>query len=252
MNATPAGSSNVWASRAGLSSQVLLALPVTAAFAALAYAFGMVSVGGVLGGVLVAAPIYACLGPPGFALLVLFVVGGSALTRLGYGRKHRAGTAQEHGGRRGARNALANAGVPVLCAALYASGVSEAFSAAYVAALGAAFADTAESEIGQLSRRAPRLLTSLRKVPPGTDGAVSLTGTLAGIAAAGLTAGLGWTLGLVAGPAGALLVAFAAFLGTVADSLVGARLSRLGNEATNVLCTLVAAALALASDFFLA
>lgn len=231
-----------------MSSQVLISLPVTVAFAALAYALGMVSPGGVLGGILVGAPIYACLGPPGFTLLVLFVVGGSALTRLGYGRKHRAGNAQERGGRRGARNALANAGVPVLCAVLYASGVSDAFSVAYVAAVGAALADTAESEVGQLSRRAPRLLTSLRKVPPGTDGAVSPAGTLAGVAAATLAAALGWSLGLVANPASALLVALAAFVGTVADSLVGARLPRLGNEATNVLCTLVAATLA----FFIA
>jgi uncharacterized membrane protein len=41
------------------------------------------------------------------------------------------------------------------------------------------------------------------------------------------------------------VVALAAFLGTGADSLVGARLPRLGNEATNVLCTLVAAVLVL-------
>jgi uncharacterized protein (TIGR00297 family) len=185
-------------------------------------------------------------------LLVLFVVGGSVLTRLGYDRKQRAGGAQEHGGRRGARNALANAGVAVLCALLYALGLSDAFSAAYVAAIGAAFADTAESEVGQLSRRPPRLVTTLRKVPPGTDGAVSLPGTLAGVAAAGLTAGLGLGLGLVGGWGAALLVALAAFLGTVADSLVGARLPRLGNEATNVLCTLVAAALALIPAFFIA
>ncbi|CAA9465502.1 MAG: Phytyl-phosphate kinase [uncultured Rubrobacteraceae bacterium] len=235
-----------------MSYQVLLALPVTAAFAALAYRLGMASPRGVLGGILVGVPVYAGLGPQGFAVLVLFVVGGSALTRLGYDRKRRAGGAQEHGGRRGARNALANAGVAVLCAVLYALGFSEAFSAAYVAAIGAAFADTAESEVGQLSRRPPRLVTTGRKVQPGTDGAVSLPGTLAGVAAAGLTAGLGLALGLVGGWGMGLLVALAAFSGTVADSLVGARLPRLGNEATNVLCTLVAAALALVPAFFVA
>lgn len=235
-----------------MSSQVLLALPVTAAFAVLAYAFGMASPRGTLGGLLVGTPVYAYLGPQGFALLVLFVVGGSALTRLGYERKQRAGGAQEHGGRRGARNALANAGVAVLCALLYALGLSDAFSAAYVAAIGAAFADTAESEVGQLSRRPPRLITTLRKVPAGSDGAVSLPGTLAGVAAAGLTAGLGLALGLVGGWGAAGLVALAAFLGTVADSLVGGRLPRLGNEATNALCTLVAAVLALIPAFFIA
>lgn len=235
-----------------MGPQVLLALPVTLAFAALAYALGMASRRGAAGGVLVGAPVYACLGPPGFALLVLFVIGGSALTRLGYERKQRTGRAQEHGGRRGARNALANAGVAVLCALLYALGVSDAFSAAYVAAVGAAFADTAESEVGQLSGRSPRLITGLRKVPPGTDGAVSLPGTLAGLAAAGLTAALGLAFGLVGGVGAALLVALAAFLGTVADSLVGASLPGVGNEATNVLCTLVAAVFGLAFAFFIA
>lgn len=152
----PAGFSNVSGPfRKSLASQVLLALPVTVAFAVLAYRLGVASRSGVLGGILVGVPVYACLGPPGFGLLVLFVVGGSTLTRLGYDLKRRAGNAQEHGGRRGARNALANAGVPVLCAVLYALGVSEAFSVAYVAAIGAALADTAESEVGQLSRRAP-------------------------------------------------------------------------------------------------
>lgn len=231
-----------------MSLQVLLALPVTAAFAALAYGLGMVSRGGVIGGVLVGAPIYACLGPSGFVVLILFVVGGSSLTRLGYDRKSRSGTAQERGGRRGARNALANAGVPVLCALLYALDPSDAYSAAFVAAVGAALADTAESEVGQLSRRSPRLLTSMREVPPGTDGAVSLLGTLSGLSAAVLIAGLGLLVGLVANPVAAVLVALAAFLGTVADSLVGARLSWVGNEATNVVCTLVAAVLA----FFIA
>ena len=228
-----------------MAAQFLVALLVTALFAALALVLGMASARGAAGGLVVGTPVYLWLGPEGFALLVLFVVGGSGLTRLGYARKHRAGTAQERGGRRGARNALANAGIAVLCAALYALDVSDAFAAAYVAAVGAAFADTAESEVGQLSRRPPRLVTTLRRVPPGTDGAVSLPGTLAGISASVLTAALGWAFGLVGSPAVAALVAVAAFLGTVADSLVGARFPRLGNEATNVACTLVAALLAL-------
>ena len=88
-------------------------------------------------------------------------------------------------------------------------------------------------------------MTSLRKVPPGTDGAVSPVGTLAGISAAALTAGLGWALGLVENPTDAVLVALAAYFGTIADSFIGAWVPRFGNEATNVLCTLVAAGLAL-------
>jgi uncharacterized membrane protein len=47
----------------------------------------------------------------------------------------------------------------------------------------------------------------------------------------------------LAEPGAALVVASAAFLGTVADSLVGALAPRIGNESTNLFCTLFAAAL---------
>jgi uncharacterized protein (TIGR00297 family) len=226
--------------------QLLAALGVTALFAALAYALGMVSRGGALGGFAVGTLIYVSLGPQGFAVLALFVVGGSLLTRLGYARKQRSGTAEAGGGRRGAKNALANCAVAVVCALLYAATSWEALTAAFVASLGAAFADTAESEVGQLYARAPRLITTLREVPPGTDGAISVPGTLAGVGAAGLTAALGLALGLVDVLASMLAVALAAFLGTVADSFIGAVAPRVGNEITNVLCTFVAAVLAFA------
>ncbi len=248
-NLRAAGFSNASVERNGwllMFAQALTAIAVTGLFAALAYALKMVSWGGALGGFAVGVVIYSCLGLRGFAVLALFVVGGSALTQLGYRGKERSGTAEAHGGRRGARNALANCGVALLCALFATLTSSAAFAMAFVGALGAAFADTAESEVGQLSRRAPRLITTFRKVPPGTDGAVSVPGTLAGLAAAGVTAAVGYGLGFGESPGGVVLVALAAFSGTVVDSLLGALAPRLGNELTNVLCTLVAGALAFA------
>lgn len=227
-----------------LAAHLLIALLVTAAFAVLAYALGMISRSGAIGGLVVGTVIYASLGPQGFAVLALFVVGGSLLTRFGYRRKQRTGTAQDQGGRRGARNAIANCAVAVSCAILAAATGLDLFTIAFVASIGAAFADTSESELGQLFSRTPRMISTLRKVPPGTDGAISLPGTIAGVAAACLSATLALTLGLLESPQTALLVALAAFLGTVADSLIGAHYPRVGNEATNVLCTLVAAVLA--------
>ena len=228
-----------------MAEHLILGLAVPAGFAALAYVLGMVGWGGALGGFGIAAPIYLSLGWQGFAVLALFVVGGSALTKIGYRRKESSGTAEGGGGRRGAKNALANGGVPMLCALLAAlTPYSEAFTAAFVASLGAAFADTAESEVGQLFSTAPRLITTLSRVSPGTDGAISLPGTLAGIGAAGSTAYLGFAVGLVQSPAAAILVAAAAFLGTIFDSLIGALIPKIGNELTNVSCTLAAAVLA--------
>jgi uncharacterized protein (TIGR00297 family) len=228
-----------------MASNLIIALLVTAVFAALAYVLGMVSRGGALGGFVVGTLIYASLGPQGFTVLALFVLGGSLLTRLGYRSKQRAGTAQERGGRRGAKNAFANCAVAVLCAALAGATGSPSFAAAFAASLGAAFADTAESEVGQIYGRTPRLITTFEKVRPGTDGAISLPGTLAGVAAATVTAVLSLALDLVDDPGAMLLVALAAFLGTVADSVIGTLSPRTGNELTNLLCTLTAAVLAL-------
>ncbi len=227
-------------------SSLLAAIGVTAAFAALAYLLGMVSLGGAAGGFVVGTVIYASLGPQGFAILALFVVGGSTLTRFGYMTKTRAGIAQERGGRRGAKNAAANCSVAVVCALLATFTGLESFAAAFVASLGAAFADTAESEVGQLFGRYPRLITTLRGVSPGTDGGVSLSGTSAGVVAALLTAALGYVLGIFDGTVALAVVALAAFIGTVVDSLIGALAPRIGNELTNLACTLSAAILALA------
>ena len=228
-----------------MAGSLAAALLVTGVFAVLAYVLGIVSRGGAVGGFVVGTVIYACLGPQGFAVLALFVVGGSAFTRLGYRSKEQRGIAQSRRGRRGAKNALANCGVALLCALLAALTGSEGFTIAFVASLGAAFADTAESEVGPLARRTPRLITTLRKVPPGMDGAVSLPGTLAGLVASGITAFFGLWLGLLGGPGTVLIVAGAAFPGTVVDSFVGALAPRLGNEVTNILCTLVAAVVVL-------
>ena len=86
----------------------------------------------------------------------------------------------------------------------------------------------------------------MQKCLPARTGPSSLPGTLVGLGAAGLTAWLGLVLGLVQDPWAALLVGGAAFLGTVVDSLIGARAPQIGNELTNVSCTLTAALLALA------
>ena len=217
---------------------------VTGVFAGLVYALGMASRGGALGGFVVGVLTYASLGPQGFTVLALFVAGGSLLTRLGYRSKERHGTAEANGGRRGAGSAFANCGIALLCALFASLTGSRAGVVAFIAALGAAFADTTESEVGQLYSHAPRLITTFRKVPPGTNGAVSVAGTLAGLAAAMLTALLGLVLGLVTEPGIVLLIALVAFLGTVTDSLIGALAPRVSNEVTNVLCTLLAAALA--------
>lgn len=226
--------------------QLAVGAAVNAVLAALGYAARTVSMSGAVGGFAVGTAIWAFLGWPGFVLLLAFFVFGSGATKLGYRRKAAENLAQEGGGRRGARHAFANCGVAMACAAFAATTPEPwpaVFALAFAGAFATAAADTAGSEIGQLYGRRAFLLTSLRRVPPGTEGAVSLEGTLAGIAASALLGGLGALVGLYPWT-GAVVVVIAAFVGTTLESLAGATLEKRGlldNEAINFLNTLIGA-----------
>jgi uncharacterized protein (TIGR00297 family) len=116
-----------------------------------------------------------------------------------------------------------------------------------LAALAEAAADTVSSEVGQVFGGRPRMITTLRRVEQGTDGGLSLIGTLVGVAAAGFVAALGaWALG------GGLEIfwisAAGGVFGLFFDSLLGATLERRGwlnNDAVNFLSTASAAVFAL-------
>ncbi len=218
------------------------ALGANLAAAGLAYALKTVDLSGVVHGVLLGTAIWLCLGPPGFLVLLAFFVLGSGATKVGYRTKAKEGTAQAKGGRRGAAHAWANAGAPALFAAL-AFGAAQGnglFRLAFVAALATAASDTLGSEIGQAFGRRTFLITTFRPVPRGTDGAVSLEGTLAGIAGSIALGLLGWAVGLIDG-SGVAIVAAAAFAGTTLESYLGALLEQaklINNEAQNFLNTL--------------
>jgi uncharacterized protein (TIGR00297 family) len=233
----------------GFGTRLLIGAAINAALAAAAYAARTVDLSGMAAGFIVGTAIYGFLGWRGYLLLMAFFVIGSACTRFGYKTKAAARIAQEAGGRRGARHALANAGVATACALFAAATPYPAlFAIAFAAAFATAAGDTASSEIGQVLGRRTFLITTLRPVPRGTEGAVSLEGTLAGLVASAVVAALGAATGLYGWPAAAAVVA-GAFIGTTLESIVGAALERrrlLDNEALNFLNTLVGALAAVA------
>jgi uncharacterized protein (TIGR00297 family) len=180
-------------------------------------------------------------------------------TRTGRRQKEQLGTAEERRGR-SASQVAANLGL----AALVSTGpfqlwfIDSGFVrgtlaglpifALGLAALAEAAADTVSSEIGQVFGGKPRMITTLRVVDPGRDGAVTAAGTLAGVMAAAAVAGAGtwalradWTLFTVS-CAGAVF-------GLFFDSLLGATLETIGwlnNDAVNFLSTASASGFALA------
>lgn len=219
---------------------------LTVAFTVLGRMVRGVTNSGALAGAFSCFVLYVGGGPGAFAGLITVFGLAWITTRLGYARKQKLGTAERREGRK-ASQVLANLGVATACAA--ASIVSHnrtVFLLAMAAALSEAAADTVSSEVGQAFGEEARLVTTWRAVPAGTDGGVSLTGSTAGIAAAGVVSSVCFLGGLV--PLQWLAISIgAAVLGMIADSFLGAGLERRGlvnNDLVNFLGTLTAAATA--------
>lgn len=189
---------------------------------------------------------------PVLAVLVLT----SIATRIGRKRKEALGTAEERTGRVAAQVA-ANLGAAALVAMtpvrLWMADTGWLRPDAWglgllyvpmLAALCEAAADTVSSELGQVLNTRPRMITTLRVMEPGTDGAISLGGTLAGMATSALV-GLAGALALPGGWRLGVMGAAGGVFGLLFDSLLGATLERRGwlnNDAVNFLSTLSAAA----------
>jgi uncharacterized protein (TIGR00297 family) len=180
------------------------------------------------------------------ALLALFLLTFSA-TRFGRGMKQRLGVAEDKRGRNAAQVA-ANLGVGGLgaAAALIHPLPGMYYAVIVAAALAEATADTLASELGEVLGGQPLMVTTRRRVPPGTDGAISLAGTLAGLGGAVLVV-LVATLTLGLGVSEAVCAGLGAAGGLFVDSLLGATAERRGwlnNDGVNFLSTLVAAVIA--------
>ncbi len=246
-----ASSQGAWGGLVGDGFLLRLAIGagINLALGVLAYKARSVDMSGALVGFLLGTTIYAFLDWRGFLHLAAFFVLGTGTTKIGYQKKAAAKLAQEGGGRRSARHAVANAGVAALLAVFaVVTPYTTLCLVAFVAAFATASGDTVSSELGQLWGRRTFMITTLKPVPRGTEGAVSVEGTVSGLIASFLVALLGHLVGFY-GFAVALLVTVAAFVGTTMESLVGATLEKSGlldNEAVNFLNTLIGAVAAAA------
>lgn len=222
-------------------------LAVTVVFAALGHLVRGVTRSGAVAGAIVCFALFAGAGPGAFwALLTVFALTWAA-TRFGLSRKQRLGTAERGEGRTAAQ-VVANIGVAAICAVLYRSFGTPLLLLALAAALAEAAADTVSSECGQALSGNARLITTFQPVPAGTDGGITVAGTLSGAVAAMLVT-LVSVWGCILPRRWLWIVTLAGVLGMLIDSFLGALCERrgwLGNDAVNLLSTLFAAVLAAA------
>jgi uncharacterized protein (TIGR00297 family) len=194
--------------------------------AVLAYRAGSLSRSGAWAAAFTGAVIFGLGGLAWAVLLLVFFTSSSLLSRLFVTRKQSVEEKFSKSARRDWAQVTANGGLGVLLVILVTILPDQDWIWwAYSGAMAAVNADTWATELGVLSAKPPRLITTGRVVERGTSGAISTTGTLAAVGGAvfvGMAAMLfmpqpqSWFLLLVTGVAG--------LLGSLVDSFLGATL----------------------------
>lgn len=234
----------------GLVPDLLIGMVVSLPLALLTVRAGKVTPGGAAAGLALGSVIYAGAYLAGLAVLAVALGLTLASSRAGRRAMGRASPI-ERGERRALGNILANCLVGTLGAA------AERFSDDWlpivtavwlVAGIAAGASDTVASEIGKGFGGIARTFPTWRRAAPGTSGAVTLIGTIAGLVAAVLIASPAAMLWLI--PWSAVpCIAFACTLGAFAESALSTAFELRGildNNTLNFLNTAVAAGLAVA------
>jgi uncharacterized protein (TIGR00297 family) len=239
----------------------LIALALNAALIAPAQRLPLLTRAGWVHAGILGTVLWGCLGLRGWLAVVGYLLLGSLVTRLGLRHKQQQGLAEARGGRRGPENVWGSAATGALLAmatALAPPAWLPLLLVGFTASFAAKLADTCGSEIGKRWGRHTVLITSLRPVPPGTEGAISLEGTLASLAGSLLMVLLALALGLLPGAppafsattsAAAALITVVGLVATLLESVIGATAQRrfawLSNELVNGVQTALAALLAM-------
>jgi uncharacterized protein (TIGR00297 family) len=106
---------------------------------------------------------------------------------------------------------------------------SQIYILGYVASLSTKLADTFASEIGKAYGTTTFLITTLERVRPGTEGAISLEGTIASVVGGTLLTLYGWWVKLISAKAVPICIV-AAFVATTIESWLGATLQGTKNK----------------------
>lgn len=127
--------------------------------------------------------------------------------------------------------------------------LSDVFKLGFVAAIATKLSDTLGSELGKAYGKTAYLITTLKLVPRGTEGAVSVEGTLFGVVGSIAIALFGQFAGLL-DTTGVVITIASAFMATTVESYIGATFQDdstawLTNELVNLIMTVIGAVIAM-------
>jgi uncharacterized protein (TIGR00297 family) len=206
--------------------------------------------------------LWSTLGYKGWTVCVLYLLLGQLVTKIGFQTKTKLGIAEGRGGRRGPENVWGSAAAGTICTLAAASSSSspsiflglsnEVWILGYIASLSTKLADTFASEIGKAYGQTTFLITSLKPVPRGTEGAISLEGTVASIVGGLLLSFFAYYIvGLLPSIKCVVVSTVAAFIATMIESVIGATLQGkkgmtwMTNEVVNFINTVIGAIVAM-------
>lgn len=235
-----------------VSSQLLQAVGLNSGLAAVGVAKKQTTLtpSGLANAWLLGVILWGSFGWRGWSTCVLYLICGSKVTKVKMAKKEELGIAEGRGGMRGPENVWGSAATAALCAlgAVAFPAKRALLQLGFVASLATKLSDTCASEIGKAYGKTTYLITTLRLVPPGTEGAISLEGTAAGALGSVVLTAWAACIGLLGtAPTKASLICIAAaFFATNVESVIGAvaqdKYSWLTNELVNGIMTVVGAA----------
>ena len=189
------------------------------------------------------------LGIKGYTLCVFYFILGSFVTKIKLNQKKCEGIAEKNDGMRGPANVWGSASVAMIFAILsyINKDSSELFKLAYVASISTKLTDTFQSEVGKAFGKNTYLIPSLSKVPRGTEGGISIEGTIAGILASLIINISAYKLGIIDENKEILVSVVSSQIATFMESYIGAKYQKewLTNEMVNVINTLIGSILSI-------
>lgn len=198
---------------------------------------------------------WRAFGPLAFLLVAFYFLAGTAVTKIRFKQKEREGIAEKRSGKRGPSSVWGSGAAGAACAIAAITGVGGSASfklwqLGFVASFATKLSDTVSSEIGKAFGKTTYLVTTFKLVPRGTEGAVSLEGTLAGLSASILLSVLAYGIHQITAQ-GAVVCVVASQIANLFESYAGATLQDrqgfkwINNDLVNVLNISLGAALAM-------
>jgi len=200
--------------------------------------------------------LWGCIGFLGWISVVIYLILGSLVTKVGFQYKQNVGIAEKRGGRRGPENVWGSAATGVIFAMMIKLNIlnQSILEVAFAASFAAKLADTFGSEIGKRFGSNTFLITTLQKVKKGTEGGISLEGTFASLFGSCLMSYFMLLLGIISTKNHFFIVFISGFIATIVESIIGARYQEkynLSNEFVNFIQTTLSSIISIVLFLFI-